>query len=136
MPTTPASVYFHNSLATVSYHANGYVCLQWTDVPIEEEALRALYAHTLHALQHYHTGKLLTDQRRRQPLPAEAQRWIAEQWIPTAISTAGYSRCAIVESELPGAALAARAVGRALQSPLAFHYFTDAAPAAEWLTAQ
>jgi hypothetical protein len=131
-------VYFRNPLATVSYHASGYVCLSWANVPIEDEHLRALYAHTLHALTYYGTGKLLTDQRQRQPLPAEAQRWIVEEWIPTAVRTASYSRCAIVESELPGGRSAARAVGSALDSPLAFQfaYFTDTAPAAEWLISQ
>lgn len=135
MPITPASVYFHNQLATVAYHANGYICLLWNDVLIQEADLRALYTHTLHALRHHRTGKLLTDQRHRQPLPAEAQQWIVQEWIPEAIRTAGYSRCAIVESQLPEASTAARNVGHALQTPLTFQYFAEPAAAAAWLTA-
>ncbi|OON69709.1 hypothetical protein [Hymenobacter sp. CRA2] len=131
-----ASVYFHNSLATVSYHASGYVCLTWSNAAIAEDELRALYTHTLHALTHYRSSKLLTDQRARQPLPVEAQQWIVREWIPAAVRASGYSHCAIVEGVLPETSAPARNVGNALQTSLSFRYFTDPEPAGAWLAEQ
>lgn len=128
-----SSVYFHNALCTISYHGPGYVQLLWTSAPPTEADLRAIYAHTLQALKHHRTGRLLTDHRLRQPLPLTAQQWIAQEWIPQAMRETSYSHCAILENQTPLGRLAARAIGDAITSPLKFRYFGTAEEAVAWL---
>jgi hypothetical protein len=132
-PASATFLYFRNPLCTISYHSAGFVYLSWSGVPATEIELQALYGHTLQALKHHRTGRLLTDHRLRQPLPLGAQHWIAQQWVPQAVREANYSRCAIVENQTPLGRLAARAVGDELTTPLQFRYFDDFEEAAAWL---
>ncbi|PJJ54875.1 SpoIIAA family protein [Hymenobacter chitinivorans] len=134
LPTSVSSIYFHNALCTISYDSQGYILLVWANVACQEQELQAIYEHTLQALKHHRTGKLLTDHRLRQPLPLSAQHWIAQQWIPRAMQEAGYSHCAIVENQTPLGRLAARAVGDALTQPLDFRYFNTLEAASAWLS--
>ncbi|MCB2375994.1 STAS/SEC14 domain-containing protein [Hymenobacter sp. BT635] len=130
----PASSYFRNALCTISYHGAGYVQLAWTEAATNENELQALYAHALQALKHHRTGRLLTDHRRRQPLPLGAQQWIAQHWVPQAVREAGYSHCAIVENQTPLGRLAARAIGDEIAAPLKFRFFSEMPEAVAWLT--
>ena len=125
--------YYRNALGSLTYEADGFVRLTWSSAPVLDDQLQSLYAHTLQALRHHGTGKLLTDQRQRQPLPEVAQRWIAEQWIPRARVECAYSHCAIVESSQLVSRVAARAVGSSQSSPLTFQYFEQEADARHWL---
>jgi hypothetical protein len=95
----------------------------------------SLYAHTLSALRHHNTCKLLTDQRLRQLLPEEDQRWIAEKWIPQAIAECTYSHCAILESLQESHRAGARNVGSMLSSPMKYQYFQREEEASKWLQA-
>ncbi|TGE14691.1 hypothetical protein [Hymenobacter elongatus] len=132
-PTATSSIYFRNPLCTISYHAEGYLQLLWTAVATTGPELQALYEHTLQALRHHRTGKLLTDHRQRQPLPLSTQQWIAQEWIPRAVREASYSHCAIVENQTPLGRLAARAVGEAVAIPLTFRFFSVPTEAVAWL---
>jgi hypothetical protein len=125
--------YYRNSLGVITYDPLGFVVLEWLDVPLTHAELQSLYSHTLQALRHHHTGKLLTVQTNRQPLPVVDQQWIVEQWIPRALAECAYSHCAIVESAQATHRSGARAVGDSIGSALAFRYFSNEAEARAWL---
>ncbi|MCC3155191.1 hypothetical protein Q3A66_19395 [Hymenobacter sp. BT770] len=133
MPANTPQLYYRNALGTISYDPLGFVVLTWSDVPVASAELHSLYTHTLQALRHYATCKLLTDQTHRQPLSDEMQTWIVEQWIPQAIADCAYSHCAIVESTQEGSRQGARAVGSRLTGPLEFRYFPEETEARQWL---
>jgi hypothetical protein len=107
----PVVHYYSNPLGSINFNPLGFVQLTWTNQPIVREELTSLYAHTLSALRHHSTCMLLTDQRLRQPLPEEDQRWIAEKWIPQAVAECSYSHCAILESSSESHRVGARNVG-------------------------
>lgn len=130
---TSHTYYYQNPLGRIEYDPLGFVRLTWADAPIEPAALQSLYRHTLAALRHFSTGRLLTDQRLRAPLPEQQQQWIAEHWIPHAVADCGYSHCAIVENHDAAARLAARHVGSRVNVPLAFAYFQSEDDARAWL---
>jgi hypothetical protein len=127
--------YYRNSLGVITYDPLGFIVLEWFDVSITPAELQSLYSHTLQALRHYDTCKLLTVQTHRQPLPVEDQQWIAEQWIPKAIAECAYSHCAIVESSQEAHRAGARAVGDRIGSTMTFRYFSTEAEARAWLQA-
>lgn len=132
MPT--ALLYHQNPLGSILYDPAGFIVLTWTAAPITPTELQSLYAHTLQALRHYNTSKLLTNQVARQPLPTTEQQWLIEQWVPKAIANCAYSHCAIVESTQEGGHLAARAVGEGVaRHPLDFRYFQHEDDARQWL---
>lgn len=128
-------LYYRNDLGVITYDPLGFVILEWSDAPLAHAQLQSLYAHTLQALRHHATCKLLTVQTHRQRLAVEDQQWIAHQWIPKAITECAYSHCAIVESSLEANRSAARAVGQRAGSTLTFRFFDDVAEARDWLLA-
>ena len=131
---TAALFYYRNPLGSILYDPAGFVVLNWTDAPSTPAALQSLYAHTLQALRHHGTCKLLTNQVARQPLSVAEQKWLIEQWVPQAIAECAYSHCAIVESTQADGQLAARAVGTGVaRHPLEFRYFQHEAEARQWL---
>lgn len=131
----PPLFYYRNSLGVITYDPLGFVVLEWLNVPLTHPELQSLYSHTLQALRHHGTCKLLTLQTHRQPLPEADQKWIAEQWIPTAIAECAYSHCAIVESAQHAHRSGARAVGNSIGSAVAFRFFSHEDEAREWLQA-
>jgi hypothetical protein len=128
-------LYYRNALGAITYDPRGFVVLEWADAPITPAELQSLYAHTLQALRHHNTCKLLTVQTHRQPLPEADQQWIAEQWIPQAIADCAYSHCAIVEAAQAAHRAGARAVGTRIGSAVAFRYFATQDQASDWLQA-
>ncbi|MDB5234787.1 MAG: hypothetical protein JWR44_1780 [Hymenobacter sp.] len=130
---SPTLLYYRNPLGSISYNSLGFVVLKWSAAPITTPELHSLYSHTIQALRHHHTCKLLTNQVERQPLPIEAQQWIVEQWIPQAIAECAYSHCAIVECEQEANRAATRAIGSRVAGSLQFRYFPTPDAAQEWL---
>jgi hypothetical protein len=128
-----ALLYYRNDLGVITYDSFGFVASEWFDVPITQAELQSLYSHTLQALRHHDTCKLLTVQTHRQPLPEEAQQWIAQQWIPQAIAECAYSHCAIVESAQAAHRAGARAVGQRVGATMTFRFFDNEDEAREWL---
>ncbi|QDA61563.1 hypothetical protein [Hymenobacter jejuensis] len=130
------NVYFHNSLCTILYCSGGYVRLDWTDADATAADLGGIYEHTLAALKRHRTTKLLTNHTLRQPMAPEVQQWLAHEWIPRAIREAGYSQCAILESQKEAGRAAAHAVGDAVFGFFSFKYFNTSAEAHAWLVSQ
>ncbi|MDO7852803.1 SpoIIAA family protein [Hymenobacter convexus] len=130
---SPALRYFSNPAAVISYAPEGYVCLDWQPIAASANELRAIYEHVLHAMQHHRTTALMTVHNQRPPMPPEVQAWLAHDWMPRAVATVGYARCAVVEANSPLSRLAARAVGADMGTGLRFQYFDTPEAARAWL---
>ncbi len=130
---SPLQQYFSNAAAVISYVPAGYIRLDWQPVAVTAPELRAIYEHVLRAMLHHRATALMTVHNRRPPMPAEVQAWLTEDWIPRAVATVAYGRCAIVQAELPLSRLAARSVGSGQKTALDFRYFDTEAAADAWL---
>jgi hypothetical protein len=102
-------------------------------MPASVAELREVYEHALLAMKQHRVQGLMSVHDHRPPMPLEIQTWLAQQWIPRAITEAGYNRCAIVESAKPLSRLAARTVGANLNQPLLYRYVATVEEAAQWL---
>ena len=125
--------YFSNAAAVISYAPAGYVRLDWQPVTTTAPELRAIYEHVLRAMRHHRATALMTVHNQRPPMPQEVQAWLMEDWIPRAVATVDYGRCAIVQAGLPLSRLAARSVGAGQKTALDFRYFDTEATADAWL---
>ncbi|WP_460549333.1 hypothetical protein [Hymenobacter daeguensis] len=125
--------YFRNAAAVISYAPAGYVRLDWQPTAVSPPELRAIYEHVLRAMRHHRAVALMTVHNQRPPMPPDVQAWLIEDWIPRAVATVGYGRCAIVQAEKPLSRLAARAVGTGQQTTLSYQYFDSEAAADGWL---
>jgi hypothetical protein len=132
---SPTLRYFSNPAANISFVPEGYIRLDWQPVAAAAAELRAIYEHVLHAMQHHRVAALMTVHNQRPPMPPEVQSWLAHDWMPRAVASVGYARCAIVEAAFPLSRLAARAVGADMGPALRFQYFDTAEAAAAWLRA-
>lgn len=127
------TLYFSNAAAVISYALAGYVRLNWQPTAVSAPELRAIYEHVLRAMLHHRASALMTVHNRRPPMPPDVQTCLTEDWIPRAVATVGYGRCAIVQAELPLSRLAARAVGSGQKTSLNYQYFDNEAAADRWL---
>ncbi|MBO2011513.1 hypothetical protein [Hymenobacter negativus] len=125
--------YFSNAAAVISYAPAGYIRLDWQAAPATAPELRAIYEHVLRAMIHHRSPTLMTVHNRRPPMSAEVQTWLTQEWIPRAVATVGYGRCAIVQAEMPLSRLAAHAVGSGQKTTLRYRYFDDETAADSWL---
>jgi len=127
------TLYFSNAAAVISYASAGYIRLDWQPTAVTAPELRAIYEHVLRAMLHHQASALMTVHNRRPPMPPEVQTWLTENWIPRAVATVGYGRCAIVQAEMPLSRLAARSVGTSQKTPLRYQYFENETTADSWL---
>ncbi|RYU79565.1 hypothetical protein [Hymenobacter persicinus] len=135
MPNSlPKSFYFQNPAITI-YHTAGYLRLDWSGARTTEDELRGAYQQVLLAMKHYRTGKTLSYHGLRQLIPLPVQHWLTQEWIPRAVHEAGYSQCAVVESQSALGRLASQAVGQQTPAQLDFRHFATLAEAHAWLSA-
>jgi hypothetical protein len=125
--------YFSNPAAAISYASAGYIRLDWRPTAVTASELRAIYEHVLRAMLHHRATALMTVHNQRPPMPPDVQTWLTEEWIPRAVATVGYGRCAIVQAEMPLSRLAARSVGTSQKTTLRYQYFDSEATADGWL---
>ncbi|GAA3941571.1 hypothetical protein [Hymenobacter algoricola] len=131
---TNASLYFHNELASVLEHADGYARIDWSPVPLQSGALRAVYEQVLRLLSSSGFTKILSDHQLRTPLLPADQLWLSQEWVPRAIAEAGYRHGAVVEAhDLLSRSSVVRVVQQLDRLPLTIRYFEDAQLAAAWL---
>lgn len=135
MTTRDTIQYLHNAAAVISYHAAGYVQLDWTSVATSSQELKAIYEHLLQAMKYFGASKVMTVHGQRPPMTQDVQQWLIEEWVPRAVAEVNYSCCAVVEAQTPLSRLAARTVGGGLLGLLRHAYFVEQEEAASWLTA-
>lgn len=111
----------------------GYIRLAWEAEPADANELRAIYEQVLLALSHFHATDLMTVHGQRPPLPPDVQAWLGSYWVPRAVATVGYGRCAIVEANALPARHSARVVVDRLTSHVDFQYFASETDAHDWL---
>ncbi|TGE29422.1 hypothetical protein [Hymenobacter metallicola] len=132
-PSTSETLYFSNPALNLSFDAAGYLRLRWTQTGGTEEELRTAYQQVQQAMKHFRTGKTMSIHQQRPLIPVLVQQWLSTNWIPRSVREAGYSHCAIVESQNPMARLASQAVGLGAPAALAFRHFSTEAAADQWL---
>ena len=129
-----ASLYYHNELANVIGHADGYVRIEWNPVPIRSSSLRAVYEHVLGLLRSQGISKILTDNQFMPPVPPSEQEWLIQNWAPRAVLEAGYRFCAIIQAHDVLSQLATQHMVQQLACvPLTIRYFEDSREAESWL---
>jgi hypothetical protein len=132
---TNASLYFHNELASVLEHADGYARIDWNPVPSRSSTLRAVYEQVLHLLRAKGFTKILSDHQLRSPLLPADQLWLSEEWLPRAITETGYSHAAVVEAhDLLSRSSIMQVAQHLTPLPLTVRYFEDDRRAAQWLS--
>ncbi|MCB2408112.1 hypothetical protein [Hymenobacter lucidus] len=136
-PSSPSeTTYFSNPVLNLSYDAAGYLRLRWTRTGGTEAELRAAYQQVKQAMRHFRTGKTMSIHQQRPLIPVAVQQWLSTEWIPSCVREAGYSHCAIVESDNPMARLASQAVSLGTPAALAFRHFPTETAADNWLRAK
>ncbi|TGE28686.1 hypothetical protein [Hymenobacter metallicola] len=129
-----ASLYYHNELATVVEHGDGYARIDWNPVPIRSSSLRAVYEQVLQLLRTRGLSKVLTDHQMMPPIQPSDQEWLSHNWAPRAVQQAGYRFCAIVQAYDVLSQLSTQNIVRQLESvPLMIRYFEDNESAEKWL---
>jgi hypothetical protein len=127
-------LHFHNDLANVVEHADGYVSIDWKPAPMRTAHLRDVYNQALELLTYTRYGRILTDHQLMAPILPHDAEWLVQDWVPRAVQVGSYRRCAVVQShELLNRQTTQRIVGQLTNTPLTIHYFHDRAAAAAWL---
>lgn len=125
--------FYQNEAGRLLYNTAGYVHLAWSAERISQAALEAFYEQTLALLLRTSATKILSEHGGRRPLSAEAQQWIATNWVPRAIAEADFGYCAIVEGEDPIHRLATQSVISISPTQLLYKRFSEVAEADAWL---
>ncbi|MCB2376931.1 hypothetical protein LGH70_05020 [Hymenobacter sp. BT635] len=129
-----ASLYYHNELASVVEHADGYARIDWNPVPIRSSSLRAVYEQVLKLLRQQGFTKVLSDHQLLPPILPADQEWLSHDWAPRAVALAGYRCCALVQAHDVISQISLRQIVRELGPiPLTVRYFEDSSAAECWL---
>ncbi len=134
-PQVQPALYFESPAGRLYYHSAGYVRLAWSAERLSLAILEAYYEQALALLRSTNCRRILSEHGQRAPLSAEAQQWIATNWIPRAISLAQTRHCAIVEGANPLHRLATRSVVTAAPTEFKFKWFDNFSAAEAWLLA-
>jgi len=125
--------YYQNEAGRLLYNTLGYVHLIWSSERIAQASLENFYEQVLLLMQRTGATKVLSEHGARRPLLAEAQQWIATNWVPRAIAAVDFAYCAIVEGGDPIHRLSTQSVISASPTQLVFKRFAILAEAETWL---
>lgn len=125
--------YYQNEAGRLLYNSLGYVHLVWSPERITQAVLEAFYEQALLLMKRTGATKILSEHGARRPLSAEAQQWIATNWVPRAIDKGGFMYCAIVEGGDPIHRLSTQAVISTSPIQLVYKRFQLLADADIWL---
>ena len=130
---TDSFLHFHNDLANVAEHADGYVSIEWKPAPMRTRDLREVYDQALELLRRTGFSRILTDHQLMSPLQPSDREWLIHNWVPRAVQ-AGYERCAVLRSHNPFSRQALQEVVVQLTAvPLIIRYFDERHLATNWL---
>ncbi|KAA9333191.1 hypothetical protein F0P96_09430 [Hymenobacter busanensis] len=132
----PAHVYFRNAVGWVSAEDDAYVRMAWTGMAMSSRELRALFEQALSLLKQQGLTKILSDHRLMPSIAPLDQQWLAQEWVPRAMSEADYACCAVVQSQNVFNRLGTAQVVMQLTTPLVVKYFDDLPAADAWLRRQ
>ncbi|HEY9045074.1 MAG TPA: hypothetical protein VIN08_04230 [Ohtaekwangia sp.] len=98
MENKDISSWFEEEYARITYDSQHHLLiLTWITPPLSREFRFTMNAAAA-AMQHFGTGKLITDINGIGAMLEEDQRWSATDWFPRAIA-AGYSAIAVVNRD-------------------------------------
>lgn len=131
------TLYFENSLASISTHTAAYVQLTYHAGTCTEENLREVLQHTGNLLQRRRWHRLLEDQQQLPPLSTEQQLMITRYWKQQ-MPHLPYSLCvAAVQAQNVFARLAAASLRHALRAAaIDYNAFDTLEAASSWLQTQ
>jgi hypothetical protein len=137
MRSPQPTLYFENKAGRLLEEPAGYLRAFWSPGEREPLAFRALFNHMVLALRRHGWHRILVDQRQMRAFSAAEQQWIAQQWLPRAVTEGGYRYGAVIVSEDVFTRLATAYVTTSVQElPLVYRTFTEEATAVAWLLAQ
>jgi hypothetical protein len=133
LPRAQEILYFQNAAGRVFHHPSGYARLAWSSDRTSLDVVKAFYEQVLALLLNTSARKILSDHGQRAPLPAAAQSWLTENWIPRALNQARTRHCAIVEGADPLHRLSTQSVVSSSPSGFIFQRFSTVEEAEAWL---
>ena len=131
--------YFENTAGAIWHYPVGYIRLVWHRGPVRDALVRDLYKAAIEALRQHGVTRVMSDHRHMPPLSPALQRWLSDEWVPTAMSETGYNRGAVVQAYNLFNRLATDQIVNQLnnaQSPLQVEYFDSDLDAERWLLSE
>lgn len=130
-------LHFHNELASLVEHADGYLRIDWKPAPMRSSLLREVYNRTLELLAYTRYGRIFTDHQLMAPILPHDSEWLRQEWVPRAVEAGGYRRCAIIQShELVARHITQQLIAQLPPTSLTVCYFHDRSDAVAWLLAE
>lgn len=124
--------YFEKDYITIGYNKDAHaVVSQWTTPPTSDEFRKALDA-ILAALEHFKTGKQVSDTTHLGAMHPEDQKWVATDWFEKALK-AGYSHLAIIVPSDVFTQMSVEDTFSNVTSPIPYTYFDTMETAIAWI---
>lgn len=131
------NIFFENAAGRLLEDPAGFVRANWSAQPRSFMELQTFFTHMALGLQRNNWSRVLINQVSMVPFTRQEQLWIAEQWLPGAVQTAGYRSGAVVVSQDVLTRLATAYVTTHVQGlPLTYRSFENDEQAKIWLLQQ
>lgn len=130
---------FENPAGAIWYYPSGYIRLVWHRGPVRDALVRDLYKAATEALHQRGITRIMSDHRHMPPLSPALQRWLSDEWVPSAVREAGYNRGAVVQAYNLFNRLATDQIVTQLnnaQAPVQVEYFDNDYDAERWLLSE
>lgn len=128
---------FDNPAGQVLADPAGFLRAHWATGPRTLADTQALFVHIALALAQRGWSKVLVDQATMRPFSAAEQEWVAQQWLPQAVTESGYCYGAVVVSLDTYTRLATAYITTNVQGlPLRYRSFDSVEAAEAWLRQQ
>ncbi|RPD49425.1 hypothetical protein DNI29_01070 [Hymenobacter sediminis] len=136
--STPV-VYYENAAGALLEEPAGFIRAIWgrkTQQYLKAD-VQALFSQMMVGLQRRNWSRMLIDQTNMRPFSPEEQQWIAQQWLPRAVTEGGYRHGAVLVSPNVMVRLAtAYITTQVLNLALTYRSFDSDAAAQAWLLQQ
>ncbi|AYB32037.1 STAS/SEC14 domain-containing protein [Chryseolinea soli] len=125
-------LFFETDYIIISYDkANQVLVGKWKIAPTSAEFREGMNS-LIAAMEHFKTGKILTDTTYLGTIHPNDQRWSATEWKQRATKV-GYSKIAIIIPADVFTQMAVEDTINQLESPLLFAYFNNTEDAIDWI---
>ena len=124
--------YFETDYVTVNYDkGNNLIILKWIVAPTSDEFREGLNS-LIAAMEHFKTGKLVTDTTYLGTIHPADQQWSATEWVQGAIKV-GYSQIAIIIPADVFTQMSVEDTMSQVDNPLPFAHFDNMETAIDWI---
>ena len=136
-PALAPTLVFENAAGRILADPAGFLRSYWGPQPRTLADTQAFLGHLTRAMLHYGHSSVLSNQTEMIPLTPTEQAWVAQEWLPQAVHTAGYRACAVVLATSLYARLAMAFVTTSVQGlPMRYRSFDSEEAAVAWLLQQ